>query len=301
MRLALGSRRRLISRQMLTEAVVVSLAGGALGLAGSVVTLRVLSAWQPIPDIPINIPVNPDARTYIVALVLALASGLLFGIMPMRQIMRADPWQVMRNGAAGVAGMRRLTLRDVLLVVQIAICAVLVTSSFVAVRGLARSMQSNFGFVPQNAVLVETDLHMAGYADDRIPQMQRRMLDATRDIPGVTAVGYISQVPLGMGSGDSYVYSDSTTDYRPTKYSAEAMRYLISPGYLDAAGTKLLAGRDLRMIDDKNAPKEALVNRQFAVKVFGSVQKAIGAHFKYFGGVRAEVVGVVEDGRAIAL
>jgi predicted permease len=297
MRLALGSRRRLILRQMLTEAVLVSLAGGALGLAGSVVTLRVLSAWQPIPDIPINIPVNPDARTYIVALVLALASGLLFGIMPMRQIMRADPWQVMRNGAGGVAGMRRLTLRDVLLVVQIAICAVLVTASFVAVRGLARSMHGNFGFVPQNVVLVETDLHMAGYADDRIPQMQRRMLEAARDIPGVTAVGYISQVPLGMGGGDSYAYSDSTTDYRPTNYAADAMRYLISPGYLDAAGTKLLAGRDLRMIDDKKAPKEALVNRAFAIKVFGSVQKAIGGHFKYYGGVRAEVEGVVEDGK----
>ncbi len=297
LRLALGSRRGLILRQMLTEAVLVSLAGGTLGLAGGVVILRLLSAWQPIPNIPINVPVNPDAGTYLVALFLALASGLLFGIVPVRQVMRADPWQVIRTGAAGVAGMRRFTLRDVLLAVQIAICAVLVTSSLVAVRGLARSMHSNFGFEPQNVMLASGDLQMAGYTGERIPQMQRRMLDAAAAIPGVTAVGYVSNLPLSLSGGDSYVYTDSTTDFRPTNEAADAMNYNVSPGYLEAAGTKLLVGRNLTLNDDSKAPKVALVNREFAIKVFGSLNKAIGGHFKYWGGERAEVVGVVEDGK----
>ncbi len=297
LRLALGSRRGMILRQMLTESVLVSLAGGALGLAGGVVILHLLSAWQPMPNIPINVPVNPDAATYLVALVLALASGLLFGMVPVRQVMRADPWQVIRTGASGVAGLRRFTLRDVLLAVQIAICAVLVTSSLVAVRGLARSMHSNFGFVPQDVMLGECDLHMAGYTDERIPQMQRRILDAARAIPGVTAVGSISNLPLSLGNGDSFVYTDSTTDFRPTNYAADAMNYDISPGYLQAAGTTLLAGRDIGFEDDSKAPKVAIVNRQFAVKVFGSAEKAIGGHFKYWSGARAEVVGVVEDGK----
>jgi predicted permease len=297
LRLALGSRRGMILRQMLTESVLVSLIGGALGLAGGVGILHVLSAWQPIPDVPINVPVNPNAGTYLVALTLALASGLLFGIMPVRQVMRADPWQVIRTGAAGVGGLRRFTLRDILLSVQIAICAVLVTSSLVAVRGLARSLHSNFGFVPQNATLVETDLHMAGYTGERVPQMQRRMLDAASAIPSVTAAGCISNLPLSLGGGDSNVYSDSTTDYRPTNAAADAMNYDISSRYLEAAGTRLIAGRNLTPDDDSKAPKVALVNREFAVKVFGSVQKAIGGHFKYWSGTRAEVVGVVEDGR----
>jgi predicted permease len=297
LRLALGSRRGMILRQMLTESVLVSLVGGTLGMAGGVAILHLLSAWQPIPDIPINVPVNPDARTYVVALVLALASGLLFGIMPVRQVMRADPWQVIRTGAAGVAGLRRFTLRDVLLAVQIAICAVLVTSSLVAVRGLARSMHSNFGFQPQNVVLVESDLHMAGYTDERVPQMQRRMLDAAKAIPGASSVGYVNHPPLGLSGGDSFVYTDATTDFRPTNQVADAMNYNISPGYLQAAGTTLLAGRDLTFADDKKAPTVALVNRQFAVKVFGSVDKAIGGHFKFWGGAHAEVVGVVEDGK----
>src|ERR1035438_178477 len=146
LRLALGSRRGLILRQMLTETILISVVGGALGLAGGIVILRFLSAWQPIPDIPINVPVNPDASTYAVALVLALISGLLFGIVPLRQVTRSDPWQVIRTGAAVADGHRRFTLRDILLAVQIAICAVLVTSSLVAVRGLARSLHSNFGF-----------------------------------------------------------------------------------------------------------------------------------------------------------
>ena len=297
LRLALGSNRGLILRQLLTEAVLVSLAGGALGLAGGVVILRFLSTWQPIPDTPINVPVNPDAGTYVVALLLALASGLLFGMVPVRQVLRADPWQVIRTGAAGVVGLRRFTLRDVLLALQIAICAVLVTSSLVAVRGLARSMHSNFGFVPQNVVLAGTELHMSGYTDERELQMQRRMLEAAASIPGATAVGYVDHLPLGLEGGDSGVYADSTTDYRPTNQVAEAMNYHISGGYIEAAGTHLLAGRDLTMLDDAKAPKVALINRQFAMKVFGSVNKAIGGHFKFNGGQRAEVVGVVEDGK----
>ena len=297
LRLALGSRRGLILRQMLTEAVLVSLVGGALGLAGGVVILHVLSAWQPIPDIPINVPVNPDAWTYAVALVLALGSGLLFGIMPVRQVMRADPWQVIRTGAAGVGGLRRFTLRDVLLAAQIAICAVLVTSSLVAVRGLVRSLHSSFGFQPQSVTLLNCDLHMGGYTGDRVAPMQQRMLDAVQTIPGATSVGYSSRLPLGVGGGDSYVFTDSTTDFRPTNQAADAMNFIVSPGYLQAAGTTLLAGRDLALADDMKAPNVALVNREFAVKVFGSVQKAVGGHFKFYGGSRAEVVGVVENGK----
>jgi predicted permease len=297
LRLALGSKRGLILRQLLTEAVLVALAGGVIGLAGGVVILHALSAWQPVPDVPINVPVNPDARTYVVGLLMALGSGFLFGMVPVRQVMRSDPWQVIRTGMAGGTGTKRFGFRDVMLVVQIAICAVLVTSSLVAVRGMARSLHANFGFVPQNVMLVGSDMHMAGFADDQIPQMQKRMLDALAALPGVQAVGYVSTPPLNLGAGDSGVYTDTTTEFRPTNTIADAMNYRISPGYLDAAGTKLLAGRDLRLDDNKTAPKVAVVNRTFAVKVFGSVEKALGGHFKFWGTERAEVVGVVEDGK----
>ncbi|MGB9415426.1 MAG: ABC transporter permease, partial [Acidobacteriaceae bacterium] len=144
LRLALGASRRRILRGLFTEAVLISLGGGAVGLAGSVVLLRWLSAWRPLSSSPLSIPVNPDAKVYLVALLLALASGMLFGAVPVRQVLRTDPYQIVKSGSSARVG-RRMSVRDVLLVVQIAICAVLVTSSMVAVRGLARSLDSNFG------------------------------------------------------------------------------------------------------------------------------------------------------------
>jgi predicted permease len=296
-RMALGSKRGLILRQLLTEAVLVSLAGGAVGLASGIAILHWLSAWQPIPNIPINVPVNPDLRTYLVALGLAVLSGLLFGLVPLRQVLKSDPWQIIRAGGSARSRLRRFTLRDLLLVAQIAICAVLVTSSLVAVRGLARSLHSEFGFEPDHVMLAATDLKWAGYTGDKAVAMQRQIVDAVRAIPGVSAAGYSSGLPLSLGSGDSFVYSDTTTDFRPTNFAADAMAYRVSSGYFAAAGTRMLAGREISLHDDSKAPVVAVVNEDFAHKVFGSVSKAIGGHFKFWGGERAEVVGVVENGR----
>jgi predicted permease len=282
---------------LLSEAVLVSLAGGIVGLGAGVLLLRLLSAWQPVPDIPINVPVSPDALTYVVAILMSVASGLLFGMVPVRQVMRADPWQMIRSGMSSTAGLKRFTVRDVLLAVQIAICAVLVTSSFVAVRGMVRALNSTFGFNPANTLLVSSDVHMSGYTEDQMPRMQRRMIDAVATIPGVTSVGVIDNIPLSLGGGDSYVYPDSATDFRPTNYLLDAMHYAVLPNYFATAGTRMLAGRDISAHDDKNAPRAVVVNRYFAVKAFGSIDKAIGGHIKYWGGERAEVVGVVEDGK----
>jgi len=266
-------------------------------MVGAVAILRVLSTWRPIPNIPINIPVNPDATTYALAVLLAVLSGLFFGLVPVRQVLRSDPWQIIRSGVTSAAGSRRLTLRDVLLGLQIAICAVLVTASLVAVRGLARSLQSNYGIQPKDVMLVKTDLQMAGYDGDRRVLMQKRMLEAAAAIPGITAVGYADRLPLSIGGGDSDVFADTTTDYRPTNAVADAQNLNVSPDYFRAAGTALLAGRSFTMQDEDKAPVVAVVNREFARKVFGSVDKAIGGHFKFWGGNRAEVVGVVEDGK----
>src|SRR6185312_14902520 len=296
-RMALGWSRKLVLRQLLTEAVLVSLAGGGCGMAVAVVILRLLSTWRPIPNIPINIPVNPDANTYALAVLLAVFSGLFFGLVPVRQILRSDPWQIIRSGATSVGGARRLTLRDVLLGLQIAICAVLVTASLVAVRGLSRALQSNYGIQPDNVMVLETDLKMSGYNDDQSVLMQKRMLDAAAAIPGVTAVGYGDRLPLSIGGGDSDVYADSATDFRPTNAAADAQNFNVSPDYFRAAGTALLAGRSFTMHDEDKAPIVAVINREFARKVFGSVDKAVGNHFKFWGGNRAEVIGMVEDGK----
>src|SRR6185437_12564978 len=159
LRLALGARRMRILRQLFTEAILISLVGGAAGLGMSLMLLRALRQWQPFPQFPLNLPISPDARVYTVALLLALASGFLFGVVPVRQVLRTDPYQVIKAAAmSGTRIGRRVSVRDVLVVMQVAVCAVLVTSSLVAVRGMVRSLHAHFGFDPQNVMLAETNL-----------------------------------------------------------------------------------------------------------------------------------------------
>ena len=301
LRMALGSSRNRILRQLFTESVLLSLAAGVAGLVASILLLRRLGVWRPFPQFPLHVPVSPDASVYLLALVLALVSGVLFGIVPVRQILRANPYEIVKAGSAGAFG-RRITVRDVLLVVQIAICVVLVTSSMVAVRGLMRSMHSNFGFEPRNAMLVDTDLRAAGYTGERVPAMQRRMIDAVQAIPGVDSVGSVQYPPLEIpGSWQSLVYTDTTEDLSPSNAAADPSMYNISPDYFRASGTSLLAGRAFSWHDDTNAPRVAVVNPEFASKILGSVPDAVGRYFKLRDGTRVRVVGLVEDGKYVNL
>ncbi|HEY6393387.1 MAG TPA: ABC transporter permease, partial [Bryobacteraceae bacterium] len=200
----------------------------------------------------------------------------------------------------GKAG-RRFTFRDALLVVQIAICAVLVTSSMVAVRGLLRSMHSNFGFEPRNAMLMNTTPSMAGYHGDTAPAMQRRMIKAIEATPGVESVGLIDRTPLYGGGHGAAIFTDETTDLRPSNAVDTVYKFTISPEYFRAAGTALLAGRAFSWHDDANSPRVAVVNRQFAGKILGAATNAVGRYFKLRDGTRIQVVGMVEDGKYLNL
>jgi predicted permease len=300
LRLALGASPTRILRTLFTEAVLISLAGGAFGLWGSVALLRALSVWAPVPRFPLNVPVTPDASVYGVALILALASGILFGMVPVRQVLKVDSYQIVKSGSTGMIG-RRITARDLLLVLQIAICAVLVTSSMVAVRGLLRSLHSNLGFEPRNAMLISTVPSMAGYQDGAVPAMQKRMIKSIETVPGVASVGLIDWPPLYGGTHGASVFADETTDLRPSNARANVVTYKISPDYFLAAGTAVLAGRTLSWHDDENSSRVAVVNRQFARKIFGSASNAVGRYYKLRDGARIQVVGIVEDGKYLSL
>jgi predicted permease len=295
LRLALGSTRKRILRGLFTEAVLISLVGGAIGLWSSAIFLRWLSAWQPFGNFPVHAPVTPDIAVYAIALLLSLASGFLFGSVPVSQVLRTTPYEVVKSGSTTPAG-QRMAPRDLLLAAQIAICAVLVTSSMVAVRGLGRALHSNLGFEPQHATLVRADLHMAGYRSDQMAAMQKRMIDTIAVVPDVKSVGLTDELLLNDTNGSS-VFTADTTDMRPSNAAADAYVFHVSPEYLQAEGTTLLSGRPFTWHDDQNAPRVALVNAEFARKIFGSIQKAIGRDYKLPDGTRLQVVGVVEDGK----
>jgi hypothetical protein len=149
-------------------------------------------------------------------------------------------------------------------------------------------------------MLVDTDLGMAGYRAEQAPSMQKRMVEAVEAIPGVESVGFTDALLL-RDTNDLNVFTDQTTDLRPANVAANAMLYHISPGYLRAEGTVLLAGRTFTWVDDKNSPRVAVVNREFARRVFGSPTDALGRYFKLPDGTRVQVVGIAEDGKYTSL
>jgi predicted permease len=183
----------------------------------------------------------------------------------------------------------------------VTICALLVTASLVAVRGLLRSLQSDFGFEPRHALLAETDLVMAGYKGDEAADMQKRMIAALEAIPGVAAVGLTDWPPLDQDWQPTPVFTDRAADLRPVNAAGQAMMFKISPGYFRAAGTALVAGRTFTWHDDADAPRVAVVNQEFSRRLFASETGALGGYYKVREGTRILVVGIVEDGKYMSL
>jgi hypothetical protein len=130
--------------------------------------------------------------------------------------------------------------------------------------------------------------------------MQKRMLDAVAGIPGVESVG-LSDPLLLNDTQSADVFSDQTTDLRRANAAANVYMFHVSPDYLRTEGTTLLGGRDFTWHDDKNAPRVAIVNREFPRKLFGSTENGIGGYFKMPDGTRVQVVGITENGKYSSL
>ncbi len=295
-RLAIGSSRWHLLRQLLSEAIALSLLGGILGTLAAGSLLRLLTRWQPFAEIPVHVTVAADARVYAVALLLSLGSGLFFGLLPVRQVLGTSASEVIKGGTSARPVFHRFTIRDLMLGIQIALCTLLVTASLVAFRGMHRSLHAPLGFQPEGVVLAETDLSMAGYSADARLRVQKRMLEEMARVPSVAAVGIIDEIPLGTGGNGGPVYRQGTTDFKPSNSVFESKFFSISPGYLRAAGTRLLMGRDFNWSDDAHAAKIALVNEFFARTMF-SKSAPVGRHFMMGGGDTYEIVGVVENGK----
>jgi predicted permease len=294
-RMAIGSSRWRMLRQVLAEAALLSVGGGVAGAAVAGALLRVLSQWQPISAYPIHVAVDADARVYGIAILLAVASGVLPALLTARQIWKTDAMHAMKpGGAQGV--FRKFTVRDLLLGLQVALCALLVTCALVGLRGMTRQLHAPVGFQPEGTVLAETEMNMAGYSDAASLPLQKSILEEAARIPGVTAVGMIDDQPLNGGGSSTPVYREGTTDFRNSNSVTDAKYFSISPGYLQAAETRLLAGRDFTWHDDEHAPKVALINQTLAHMMFGN-GNAVGRRFAQAGPTTYEVVGVVETGK----
>jgi predicted permease len=292
LRVALGASRWRLVRQLLTEAIVLSMLGGTAGLVIAGLLLRVLNqSLSPYG----RLAASMDARVYLAALFLTLVSALLFGMIPARQVSQSSPLQAMKSGSVDSTPLRRFTLRDLLLGAQIAICTLLVTASLVAVRGMVRMLHAPLGFQPEGAMLANIDLSEIEQRGDALLVKQKAMLEAVQRIPGVTEAGAVNRVPFTGGLRGVPVFPPGTTDFNLNNSVLAPYVFTISPGYLEAAGTRLLSGRDISWHDTKTTPYVAVVNQTFARKMWGETS-AIGQRFILRDHL-TEVVGVAEDGK----
>jgi predicted permease len=299
LRVALGSGRRRLVRQMFTEAVLISLMGGAAGLAGAALMLGVLNRSSAFAG---SLTVHVSARVYLVSLALTLVSALLFGLAPARQAWKSSPLQMMKGGPMGSMQLRGFILQDLLLGAQIAICMLLVMASLVAVRGMVRALHVPLGIRPEGAMLISLDLSdvaQAGPAglEEGVAtiEKQKAMLEAARSIPGVTGVGIVSRTPMTGGIHGIPIFRAGTSVFRLSNSVLASYVFQMSPGYLEAAGTRLLRGRDVVWQDTTDTPYVAIVNETFARRMWGE-GPAIGQRFVMSGHL-TEVVGVAENGK----
>jgi predicted permease len=298
-RMAIGSSRWRILRQVLMEAFVVSILGGACACGLAWMTLTGLAQWHPPTDYPMKFLVAPQPSLIAMAFLISVLACVLFGLMPLRQIFKADPNDAIKGGGSQSHAGRRWALRDVLLAAQIALCCVTVTAAFVSMRGMIKSLTMDKGLNPNNAVLAKFDLSEAGYTGDAVEHVQRQLLEKVSQLPGVEAAAYASTTPLA-DTTDIPVFAQETTDFRDSHKAFDTFFFDVSPGYFAAAQTPLLAGRDFTFTDKANTPPVAIVNRQFARSLFHSDQ-AVGRYFKDSSGKSILIVGMVPTGKYFLL
>src|SRR6266446_7038904 len=291
LRVALGASRWRSVQQIITEAMVLSMLGGAAGMATACLLLAAVNRWG-LPGYGM-LAAEVDLSVYLVALILALVSGLLFGMIPARNVWQSSPLQAMKSGLVDATPRRRLALRDLLLGAQIVICTLLVIASLVAVQGMVRLLHAPLGFQPEGAMVAEMDL---SEVEGDVPlEKTKAMIDAVRSIPGVTAAGTLNRLPFTGGIRGIPVFPPGTTELSLNNSVLMPYRLTISPGYFEAARTRLLRGRDVSWRDTTNTPYVAIVNETFARKMWGDTP-AIGQRFIFLDHLR-EVVGVAEDGK----
>ena len=299
-RLAVGSSQSRILRQVLVEALVISIVGGSLacGLAWSALTG--LANWQLSDVIPFRFFVLPDPTLILAAFLISILAALMFGLIPLRHVFKTDPNETIKSGGNRSSAGRRWALRDVLLAAQVALCCLTLTAAFVSLRGLGQALTMDLGFNPKDAVRIQFDMAQAGYSTKSAELFRRQLLDRVLQLPGALAAGYASTTPLALHPQNIPVFSVNITDFRRSNMAFQSYVYGVSPGYFAASETPLVAGRDVNSADtDKSAPV-AVVNREFARELFHS-DDVVGRYFKDGAGHSILIIGIVADGKHLRL
>ncbi|HKN67885.1 MAG TPA: ABC transporter permease [Gemmatimonadaceae bacterium] len=277
-RLSLGASRGRLVRQLLTESIVFSLLAGAAGVLVGWAVIALVNRIR----LPVDIPIDPDLQlngtVLLFTFVIALITGMLFGLVPALQATRPSLVPALKGEAP--AGGSRSRMSRPLVVAQVALSLVLLVCSGLFVRNLRAATTLDKGFTSDNLLLAGVDPAMNGYNRTRVDEFYRRLLERLREMPGVKAVALAEQVILGLGNSDTGV---QIPGYTPAKTESMNVGYnIVTPGYFAALNMKLLRGRDFTTADDSSAQRVLIVNQRF-VDRFMPGQDVVGKRIKVGG------------------
>jgi len=296
-RAAIGAGRERLVRQLLTESMALSVAGGLVGVVMAVVCLPVLAQLVP-QRLPLGDVTVLDHRVLGFAFLVTLATGLAFGVLPALRMCSRAGHDGLREGSRTGVGGRRERLRSMLVVAEVAASVVLLVSSGLLIRALWRVQAIDPGFRPDSVLSIQTWLPTPRYESrTNRDRFYLEVLSKVRTLPGVSTAGMISFAPMTGGGGIWPVAVPGQTGTPETG----AMRF-VTPGYFETIGTPLIRGRDISDSDITDSPQVAVISESFARRYWPN-QDPIGQTFHFafdnfpFAQLDRTVVGVVGDVR----
>ena len=299
LRTALGARRGHIAREVLVESLVLSLLGGALGVALAYAGLRVVVATAPT-TLPRVEDISLDPRVMAFAVAASLLSSMLFGALPALKHAAGHgaPLGGVARGAS--ASRERQRTRNSLVVVQVALALVLLVGSGLMIRTFRALLEVEPGFGTsadvQTARVWVPPQQVS--EPERVVRVQHEILDKIAALPGVTAAAFASAVPMEgpLRVWTQTIYVDGQNDAPGTVAPMRRIK-TVSPGYFNAIGTRMIAGRDITWNDIYARTNAAIISENFAREVWGSPAAALGKRIRESSTspVWREIVGIVED------
>jgi predicted permease len=296
-RLSLGSSRGRLVRQLLVESLVLSCAGGLVGLGIAFALTRGLLALVPSDGQPVLISASPDPRILTFTLTLTFITGIVFGLLPAVRASRTDPWTTMKDTMGSIAGTRgSLFLRKGLVTAQVALSFLLLFGAGLFVRSLQNLKTTDTGVALDNLVTFQLSPALSGYDDARGQLFYEQLLERIRSAPGVKSAG-LASVPILAGNEWD---SSMAVDGHQAKDGEDMQAFMnaLSPGYFETMKIPLVEGRDFRISDAKRESTVAIVNRRFADHFFQG-RSALGKHIGFGGGpntkLTIEIIGVAAN------
>jgi predicted permease len=275
-RLAIGASRRRLVSQLLTESLLLAVAGTALGVGIALALSRALVAFISSSNNRVFVDLAVDWRMLGFTAALAVLTCLLFGLLPALRATQLAPASAMRAGSRSVtAGRERVSLRRVLVSTQVALSLVLLFGALLFVRSLHNLMTVDTGFQAAGLLTVSVDFSKSQYPEARRFAVYRELSDRLAAVPGVGSVAQVSFTPIS-GSWDNLVAPDGASAAGSGK---TAFFNRAGPGYFRTMGTSLIAGREFNDRDTASAPNVAIVNEIFARELFGGGANPVGRTF----------------------